>query len=500
MKNEVVSRERLSTSPAPAFVEAILKPSYEFMSEYLFGPLMTVNRVWTVMLVRQGIIERETGMLLLNALDRVEVDGAEGLGEFVPGAEFFYSQVESRVAEIAGWEVAGMLSIGRTRPEPLLRLMLREQVLAVMDSAVELLAVLIDAARNEMSTVMPYWTHMRAAQPTTLAHYYLAVVETLLRDYSRIDSSLRTVNRCTLGCGALAGTSYPIDREFVAECLGFNGIVRNTLDCVANADYALDVLYGFSCLANTLGRLAEDFHLWSTTEFGLIDLPDAFSGSSSMMPQKKNPYALEEIRVFAAEVAGYLNSARLILHNVGLQDLKEIEEGLNNILIEGVNRTLRSLRFMSALVPMVEIKRERMKDVAGREFSTASELAAVIHRSGASSYRQAHRIVGDLVRRCAEAGRQSDDVRLEDVAKSTELIGDAVVALSKKDILDALDATVFVERHDVVGGPSEIAVRGEIDDCSASIEILRASIAEVRERIDLGQSKWHRESSALRLR
>jgi argininosuccinate lyase len=424
------------------------------MLEHYFGALIATNKAWTVMLAETGIVSTAHARSLLEGLLRMEDEGAAAFGEFNPAHEYFYSHLEHRLAEYAGAEAAGQINLARTRPEPLTRMALRERILGVAEELSHLVDVLLDIAAAEAGTVMPQWTHMQPAQPSTLGHYLLGIVDALDRDAGRIEAAYRTTNACTLGCGALAGTSYPIDRQLVADLLGFDEVRVNTIDCVASGDYALEMTAAVANLATTLSRLSEDMYIWHTDEFAFVEIGDAFSGSSSMMPQKKNAYPFEYVRARAAHAVGDMTSAFGALHNTNFGDIKDVEEEMVPPTLRSCEEVTNSLQLLTGTFSTLTVNRERLADRAGAGFSTATELAAVLHRSTDLDFRSAHRVVGFLVRLASERDIRPQDVdaRLLDEA-GAEVLGHAA-GLSDEQVRQALDPNGFIAAHTVLGGPA----------------------------------------------
>ena len=462
MSDGKISRERLEAPPGEVYTETVLAPGYHFMLEHYFAPLVEVNRAWTLMLVETGIVEREPGGRLLGAFSALADEGPDALGPFNPALEYFYSHMEQWLNERVGEEVAGEMNIGRTRPEPLTRMATRGRLLDTLDALAGLRATLLEIAEREAETVMPQWTHFQHAQLSTLGHYLVGIAEALERDSGRLLGAYATVNRCTLGCGALAGSSYPIDRALVADLLGFDGLRENTIDCVSSADHMLEAAAALAGMMVTLSRLCEDLYIWHTEEFDFVSIGDAFAGSSSMMPQKKNAYPFEYVRARAAQAIGDMTSAHAVLHNTNFQDIKDVEEEVVPPVFRSFSDASLCLRLLQGSIDSLEIRRERMLERAGAGFASATELAARIHRESDLSYRTAHRVVGNLVLRAFRHGRGARDVDAALVNESArELIG-RELDLDDAGVRAALDPTAFVEAHDLPGGPAPRVVREAI--------------------------------------
>lgn len=455
---ESISRHRLSAPPGAIYTRTVLEPSFRFMMDNYFSGLLKTNKAWTVMLAETGIISSDHAQRLLHALLRMEQEGHGAVAEFNPALEYFYSHIEKRLGDYAGAEAAGQINVARTRPEPLTRLALRDRILVVAEGVQRLTSVLLDIAEEEAETVMPQWTHMQPAQPSTFGHYLLGIVDALDRDAGRLQAAYDTTNACTLGCGALAGTSYPIDRQLVSDLLGFDHVRVNTIDAVASGDYALETTAAIANLAVTLSRLCEDLYIWHTDEFALVEIGDDFSGSSSMMPQKKNAYPFEYVRARAAHAVGDMAAAFAVLHNTNFGDIKDVEEEMVPPTFRSCEEAATSLELLAGTFSTLAVNRERMRARAAAGFSTATELAAVLHRSTDMDYRKAHRVVGHLVRLAVERGVKPEHVDGSLLDEAAEHVLGRGAGLADDDVRAALNPEEFIAAHSVLGGPAPAPV------------------------------------------
>ncbi|MBB3664210.1 argininosuccinate lyase [Prauserella sediminis] len=493
MPAERISRERLTEPPGEIYTTTVLEPSFRFMLDEYFDPLLETNRAWAVMLGDTGIVAPDNVRRLLGALDRMSEEGAAAFAEFNPDFEYFYSHLEHRLAELAGAAAAGEINLGRTRPEPLTRMALRPRIIRIHGELLSLVEVLLDLAAREAGTVMPQWTHMQPAQPSTFGHYLLGIAGALLRDVDRLSAAYRTTNACTLGCGALAGTSYPVDRDLVAALLGFDEVRENTIDCVASGDHGLETAAAVANIGVTLSRLCEDLYLWHTDEFGLVEIGDSFAGSSSMMPQKKNAYPFEYVRARGARAVGEMTSAFGALHNTNFGDIKDVEEEMVPPVFRGCDEMVTSLRLLGGTLGTLVVHRERCAARAASGFSTATELAAVLHRKSDLDYRSAHRVVGHLVLLATTRGLSPGEVgaALLDEAAREVLGRDA--GLADSQVRDALDPSGFVAAHQVQGGPAPEPMRHALAGA-------RQQLADRREWLDRARSGLDEASDRLTTR
>ena len=484
-----ISRERLEAPPGEIYTETIEKPVYEFKREHYFYHLVETNKAWTVMLIETDLIGTDEGAQLLSALQDLETEGPEALGEYNPDYEYFYSHMEQYLIEATGEDIAGNINIGRTRPEPLARMVTRENLLEVLDEVHSLRSTLLNIAEREMETVMPQWTHYQHAQISTVGHYILAIVDSIERDTRRLVDSYETVNECTLGCGALAGASYPLDRQLVADLLGFDDFKENTIDCVGGGDHHMEPAAAMANLMTTLSRFAEDLYTWHTWEFDFIEIGDEYAGSSSMMPQKKNPYPFEYVRARAAHVTAKSSSVHETLHNTNFQDIKDVEEDAVYPLFESFEEVLRSVRLLDGTVESTQFNEDVMFERAAEGFASCTELAAKIHRETKLSYRTAHRIVGDMVLRAINREMDATEVGADLVNESAGDIIDERLDIDDQFVQEALDPNAFVEAHGVPGGPAPQEVRRMIQDRRANLDSDRQQTREYRDSLSVAHEE-----------
>jgi len=497
MSDESISRERLEAAPGEVYVETIEKPVYEFKKDHYFDHLVEANRAWTVMLAKSGIIPDSQAAELVGALDHLADEGAAVLGEYNPEYEYFYSHVEQLLIDDIGEDVAGNINIGRTRPEPLARMVTRENVLETVDLVNGLRGTLLDLAADHTETVMPQWTHYQHAQISTVGHYLLAIHDELERDVGRLLDAYETVNQCTLGCGALAGASYPLDRQLVADLLGFDGFKQNTIGCVSGGDHHMEPASALATMMTTLSRFCQDMYTWHTWEFDFVEIADEFAGSSSMMPQKKNPYPFEYVRARAAHATSKSASVQETLHNTNFQDIKDVEEDAVYPLFEAFEEVDRSLRLLDGTVASTEFKADNMLERAAEGFASCTELASKLHRETDLSYRTTHRVVGDMVLRSLNRGLDATDVGADIVNESAEEVLGRTLDIDDEFVQGALDPEAFVESHDVPGGPAPREVRRMVTDRRATLDEHRATVSQRREAIEAAADELDRHCADL---
>src|SRR5438552_666898 len=393
------ARDRMRTAPNPVFAKRILEPIFEFNCRHFFAPLIAAHRAWLTMLAERNIVARQAAAPIFRALDEIEKTGPDSMRPFDPAVEFFYLHMErALIARVSGGEaIVGNLNLGRTRPEPLARMVMRERILGILHDLLKFRHTVLVRAQAESQTVMPGYTHLLHAQPTTLGHYLLAIHDHLARDTKRLLAAYETTDQCTLGCGAMSGTSLPVDRNRVRELLGFSRLCENTIDSVSASDHVTETASALASMMTTVGRLSQDLYIWSSQEFGMIDVTDAFASPSSLMPQKKNALVLEYLRSRTAQVIGHLTGCFTVLHNVGYMDTEEVELECHRPLMDAFDLAEQSLPTMNAFVANMQPNRELMSQRCAQGFSSVTALAETIQTQKDVSYRTAHRIVARAV-------------------------------------------------------------------------------------------------------
>ena len=382
------------------------------------------------MLVQQGIIGAADGAAIRDGLVRIEKEIENGEFTFSAALEDIHMNVENRLAELIG-DAAGRLHTGRSRNDQVatdFRLWVRDAIDNLDTGLAGLQGVLVDIAELHAASVMPGFTHLQAAQPVTLGHHMLAYVEMFGRDRSRLADCRTRMNESPLGAAALAGTSFPIDRAMTATALGFDRPCANSLDAVSDRDFAVEFLSAGALLAVHLSRMAEEIVLWSTGQFGYMRVSDDFSSGSSIMPQKRNPDAAELIRGKSGRVIGSLNSLLIALKGLPLAYGKDMQEDKEPVFDAADTLTL-GVAAMTGMLGAAEFDTARMKEDAGRGFTTATDLADWLVRVHDMPFRQAHHVTGSLVKLAEGKGCGLEDLTLDDMQSVESGITEDVFAV-----------------------------------------------------------------------
>lgn len=353
-------------------------------------------------LEKAKILTRTECRSLMRGLRHVRTELRERRFPFADSDEDIHMAVERRVTELIG-PVGGKLHTGRSRNDQVtldLRLYLRDHLQMVTLRLRDLQRAFLQQARQTIDVILPGYTHLQRAQPVLLAHHFLAYVEMLERDHARARDASKRVNVMPLGSGALAGTNYPLDRAFTAKVLGFPAVTQNSVDAVSDRDYVAETLGVLSIIMMHLSRLSEELVLWSSQEFSFVELPDGFCTGSSMMPQKKNPDVPELIRGKTGRVYGHLLSVMTTLKGLPLSYNRDLQED-KELLFDAMETVLECLTVSAELIQRLRIRRDVLTDTLHSGFVLATELADYLVQKGVP-FRDAHRIVGQLVRHCTE--------------------------------------------------------------------------------------------------
>ena len=451
-----MSKEKLwggrFTQPTDKFVEEFTA-SITF-DQRLYRYDIQGSKAHAEMLGRQGIIAVEEAQQIIAGLDTILADIEADKVEFSVALEDIHMNIESRLIEHIG-AVGGKLHTGRSRNDQVavdIRLYLRDEIDTTLGYLAKLEDALIAQAETNLEVIMPGYTHLQTAQPVLYSHHMLAYREMIARDASRLSDLRKRFNVMPLGAGALAGTTFPIDREWVAEQLGFDGVTRNSLDSVSDRDFAIEFCSFASILMMHLSRLSEELILWSSADFSFIELTDAFCTGSSIMPQKKNPDVPELVRGKTGRVYGNLISLLTLMKSLPLAYNKDMQED-KEPLFDTIDTVKGSLKIFADMIAEMKVRADNMRIAAARGFSTATDVADYCVRKGLP-FRQAHEVVGKTVRYCVENGKDIPELTLEEFRSFSELIED--------DIYDYVTLEASVNARRATGGTARDAVEREI--------------------------------------
>jgi argininosuccinate lyase len=406
------------------------------------------------MLGRQGIIPETDAKLIVKTLTEILEDIEAGKVEFLIDAEDIHMNIETILTERIG-DAGKKLHTGRSRNDQValdLRMYLRDEVDEISAMLKNTMATVLDIAEKNVDTIMPGYTHLQKAQPVTAAHHFMAYFQMFSRDLERLADCRKRINIMPLGSGALAGTTYPLDREFVAEKLGFSGVTKNSMDGVSDRDFAIELASTLSMLMMHLSRFCEELVLWSSHEFSFVEMDDSYSTGSSIMPQKKNPDVAELTRGKSGRVYGSLTTLLTMMKGLPLAYNKDMQED-KEAIFDAVDTVKLCLPVFTNMIATMKIREEKMAHGATGGFTNATDLADYLVKKGVP-FRSSHAIVGRMVARAVEKECALDEFTIAEMKEFSELI--------EEDIYQAIAIKTCVDDRNVIGGPARGQVMSEI--------------------------------------
>ncbi|WP_373019963.1 argininosuccinate lyase [Thiomicrorhabdus sp.] len=455
-QNNLHNQEKLSSARFSESTDAFVE---EFTASIQFDNRMYKQDIQgsiahAKMLTKVGILNAQELEDIIKGLTQIQADIEAGKVEWSIKQEDIHMNIESRLTDLIG--ITGKkLHTGRSRNDQVatdIRLYLRDEIDAILPEMRRLLAGLVELAEREADTIMPGFTHLQTAQPVTFGHHMLAWFEMIKRDVERLEDCRKRVNTMPLGSAALAGTTYPIDRAYTAELLGFERISENSLDGVSDRDFAIEFTSFAATLMMHLSRFSEELVLWSSAQFQFIDLPDRFCTGSSIMPQKKNPDVPELVRGKSGRVYGHLMSLLTLMKSQPLAYNKDNQED-KEPLFDTVDTVRGSLRAFADMVPAIIVKREVTYEAAKRGFSTATDLADYLVGKGLA-FRDSHEVVGLAVAHGIKTGEDLSEMSLETLQGFCDKISD--------DVFEVLTLEGSVAARDHLGGTAPNQVRAAV--------------------------------------
>jgi len=417
-----------------------------------------------MMLSGKGIISREESNLIISGLEQLQNEIATGILPFDPSAEDIHMFIESELTKKIG-QAGKKLHTGRSRNDQValdIKLYLEDEIIIIKNLLSDLISVLINLAENNLSVIMPGYTHLQRAQPITFAHHSMAYVQMFLRDISRLCDCNKRMQTMPLGSGALAGTSYDLDREFVSSELGFDKPTENSLDGVSDRDHVIELISALSIVMVHLSRLSEEIILWSSQEFAFIELDDAFSTGSSIMPQKKNPDVAELTRGKSGRVFGDLMTILTVMKGLPLAYNKDMQED-KECVFDAIDTVKTCLVPFTGMLETMKLRKDNMQKAAAGGFTNATDLADYLVKKGIP-FRDAHEISGKIVKFCIDNNTDLFSLDISEYKKYSELIED--------DIYFAISLETCVNERNLKGGPAFSAVEKSIASAKSELEKL----------------------------
>ena len=408
------------------------------------------------MLAKQGILTQQEKDQIIEGLKGILTDVENGTLKITEEYEDIHSFVEANLIDRIG-DAGKKLHTGRSRNDQValdMKLYTRDEILEIQELIKTLLKTLLKIMEENLDTYMPGFTHLQKAQPITLAHHFGAYFEMFKRDLSRMEDIVKRMNFCPLGSGALAGTTYPLDREYTAELLDFTGATRNSMDSVSDRDYVIEFLSAASTVMMHLSRFCEEIIIWNSNEYQFVEMDDAYSTGSSIMPQKKNPDIAELVRGKTGRVYGALMSILTTMKGIPLAYNKDMQED-KELTFDAIDTVKGCLALFTGMVATMKFNKERMAASAMNGFTNATDAADYLVNKGVP-FRDAHGIVGRLVLYCIDNNKSLLDMTLEEYK--------AISPVFEQDIYDAISLETCVEKRLTIGAPSQTAMKKVIQE------------------------------------
>jgi argininosuccinate lyase len=480
---------------SPDYVRIVLNENFEDAKSQFLAPLMAINYAHLVMLAEQGIVSRADAAAIRTSLDAIDVEAVRRI-EYDGTYEDLFFYLDRLVSGNCG-DAAGRLHTARSRNDidmTMYRMQQRQWILGVIDGTLALRRALIPLAERYRDAVFAAHTHTQPAQPSTIAHYLQAVIEQLERDAVRLRAAYRSTNQNPLGACAITGTGFPIDRARTAELLGFDGTTVNTYGSIATVDYLLESVSATSVLLVGLGRVVQDLLLWCTMEFGYLRLADGFVQGSSIMPQKRNPVALEHARAIASTALGQAAGLMLSAHNTPFGDIVDTEDDIQPLVAQMFKDARRAVTLVAAAMAGAEFDVEKLAAGAAAHWITITELADTLARDHQLPFKAAHAIAARLI----AAATASPDASLAGILRevSRSVCGREVV-YTDAQLAEILSPRHFVEIRKTLGGPAPTETARALEVSKKALASDETWLTDARGRLTAAEEKLRAAASAL---
>lgn len=492
-------RERIKENPAPEVIEYLFKPGISNDMARSYSTILAINEAHVIMLMEEGIITKDVCREILAVSKELDLIGKPPF-EVDYNLEDLYFNMESYLIKKVGLDVGGQQHTGRSRNDMLatiIRMDSREYFLRLCHMLNELRDALLKIAKESLDVVMSGYTHLQPSEPITLGHYFSAILHALDRDYQRILSAYSRLNICPLGSGAMASTSFAINRETTFKLLGFDGYTGNSLDGVASRDYVMELEAAFGIMMNNLSRMAHDLYIWATPEYGYIEVGGSVAVCSSIMPQKKNPITLEHIKAKAAHLEGFFVSTYSALKNTPYTHARDISCESVSYYYEALKEVEAALKLATVTIKTVKVNRDVMLDHAKNNFCTVTELANYLVRYAKISFREAHEIVAEIVAYMVDHKKSSEDINKEILEELSLKAFGQKTTLTNEQIANALNPVLNAVSKSTPGGPAPKEVEIQLHKLSTLLEKDKKELAVRVQKIISAKEALHNKIDSI---
>ncbi len=478
--------------PHPRYSHHVLQPAYDDAQAYLFHHMLAAHEAHALMLAECNIISQANAAAILQAVAQIRTHGAEAVA-YQPGIEDLFFRIEGQIIEQSGADYGGNLQLARSRNDlgqALARMALRDLILSAYGDLLALRQVILRRAEGFTETLMPGYTHTQPAQPVTFAHYLAGMLSFLAKDQARFAAAYVNVNESPLGAAAFTGTGFPIDRQRLAELLGFDTVIISTHHSIGAGDHLTDISFAVQSLAIGLSRVTKDLLFLATQEAGALHIDDSFIQISSIMPQKRNPVVLEHLRARLSRTIGAAQTIALQCHNIPYGDTQDIEDEILPPVYEAVATLQATVTLYTALFETLSLHEAHLERRAGEGFTTATELADALVREGGLPFRQAHKVVATMVQQAVQAGIGSDQLTIDQLQAAAQQVLDQPLSFSVEQFERALDPRMFINARHEIGAVAPRATTALLAQLESGLRVDQEWLAAAQNRL--------RNSDALR--
>ncbi|MFT8320150.1 MAG: argininosuccinate lyase [Bacillus sp. (in: firmicutes)] len=479
-----------SVFPGKTYTEVVLAPAYDEAKHHLLDPMMAINKAQLIMLREQNLLTVEEGKQIAKAIRSLDLPSIR-TSHYTGEVEDLFFLVEDELLQKAG-DIAGNLHIARSRNDmciTMFRMTLRQKMQIAFTSLLSLKEQLLHFAEEHADTLMIGYTHTQQAQPTTLGHYIMAVVDSLNRDIERFKLAYKHCNQSPMGAAAFTTSGFAINRERMVELLGFDRLVENSYDAIAGADYIAEAMTATQITAISLGRFVQDLLLWSTQEFGVLTVADPYVQISSIMPQKRNPVSFEHIRSLLSSCVGNTQTVLTMLHNTPFGDIVDTEDDMQPYAWKSFDLLDQLCRLLGCVIGTVKVNEAKLRERAASSFATITELADTIVRTDGLSFRKAHQITSLVVQEAMAQNIAANQITLRLLNEAAKKVIGKTLCLNETMLLQSLDADYFVRNRSLPGGPNSDEVKRMISARWSQQAVQGEWLADVKSKTERSLEK-----------
>lgn len=461
----------MSSNRSRIYIDHILEPGYKFTKQHFQSFMLEINIAHAAMLAHTNILQHDDAIKIIKANQQLLVKGFSK--PYNPTYEDLFFMLEEELKTEIGDELVGNMHIAFSRNDmdaTMYRMLWRERLVHWMNLLIDLKKVLLQLTKEHEQTVMPAYTHNQQAQPTTFAHYILAIDKHLERDLERGFGLLTRINQSPMGAAALGTTGFPIDRDYIAKKLAFDQPLDNSYDSISAADYMLELVSTLSISLSTLSRFVYDLLFFTTNEVDAIKLDESLVQTSSIMPQKRNPSSLEHTRSLISRTIGELQSAFMMTHSVPFGDIVDIGDDIQPIIENGFSHSFQIVELLTEILRKMSINKDLLLKRCQEGFSTVTELADVLVREYKLSFRQSHKIVHTYVKKLNDAGKNLNDGNIEQIKDIAKQLFDVQLPVTEEHYKNAIDPYQFILVRSVLGGPHPKETKKQRNESGRKLE------------------------------